>query len=87
MGKYTALTSYLQSRTENCVTLTFDRIEEIIGATLPSCARNYVNTGYYCLRFWDNVAGAAESNARLNAGFQTVMVDMENEKVRFCRIK
>ena len=87
MGKYTPLTNYLEKQTENCVTLTFNEIEKIIGAKLPPCAKKYINTGFISLRCWDNVRGAADSDARLDAGFQTVMIDIENEKVKLCRIK
>lgn len=87
MGKYTPLTQYLRKQPGDCVTLTFRQIQEIIGNTLPPSARKYPKNGLYCLRWWDNLGGAPESNARLDAKFQTVMVDMENEKVKLCRIK
>lgn len=87
MGKYTPLTEWLNRQPGNDVTVTFAQIEEIIGDNLPPAARRYLNTNLYSLRFWDNLAGASESDARLNAGFQTIMVDMENEKVKFQRIK
>ena len=88
MGKYAALTHFLRSQPGNSVTLTFVQIENIIAPRkLPPCARKYLNTGLISLRWWDNLAGASEADARLNAGFQTVMVDMENEIVKLQRIK
>ena len=86
MGKYTPLTEWLKRQPGDSVVLTFADIERIIGGKLPDCARKYVKTALVSLRFWDNLAGASESNARLKAGFQTVMVDMENEKVKLQRI-
>jgi len=69
------------------IVLTFAEIERIIGDELPNCARRYVNSGLISLRFWDNQWGAAEADARLNAGWETVMVDMESEKVKLERIQ
>ncbi len=88
MGKYTPLTNYLKKQKEDCIVLTFTQVENIIAPNkLPNCARKYLNTGLFSLRWWDNLKGASEADARLDAGFQTVMVDMENEKVKLCRIK
>ena len=87
MGKYTPLTDWLKGQPGNSIELTFTQIERIIGDKLPDCARKYVKSNLVSLRFWDNLAGASESDARLNAGFQTVMVDMEKEKVKLKRIQ
>lgn len=87
MAKYTLLTLYLKKQSGDCVTLSFRQIEGIIGNTLPPSARRHPQNGLYCLQWWDNRRGASESNARLDAGFQTVMVDMEKETVKLCRIK
>lgn len=86
MGKYTPLTEYLKKQQGNIVNLSFTQIEGIIGNKLPKCARKYLNTGYVSLRWWDNLKGASEADARLNAGFQVVAVDMEKEIVRLFRI-
>jgi len=86
--KYAPLTQFLNNQPGNSVCLTFKQIEKIIApAKLPPCARKYINTGLISLRWWDNLDGASESKARLEAGFQTVMVDMENEVVKLQRIK
>jgi len=87
MGKYTPLTAFLKSQRGASVVLTFAQVERIIADKLPPCARKYRNTGLISLRWWDNLKGATEADARLAAGFQTVMVDMENEKVKLRRIK
>ena len=79
MSKYTPFTEWLKRQPQDNVTLTFDKIEGIINDNLPSCAR-------ISFRPWDNVSGTSLCEAWLNAGFQTVMVDMENETVRLKRI-
>ena len=88
MGKYTPLTKFLKQLPEDSITLTFAQIERIITPdTLPYNARRKRNSNLFNLRWWDNSPGALESDARLDAGFQTVMVDFENEKVKLRRIK
>ena len=76
MGKYAPFTEWLKRQPQDNVSLTFSKIEEIINDNLPSCARR-------SFRPWDNVLGTSLCEAWLNAGFQTVMVDLENEKVKF----
>jgi hypothetical protein len=80
MGKYTPLENYLrrQSLSTTQVILTFAKIEEIIAPNkLPDGARVYFT-------FWANW-GQGRSEAWIDAGWKTVMVDLENEKVRFKR--
>ena len=79
MGKYDPLTTYLKKQQGNSVVLTFAKIEEIIGDYLATGEREYF-TG------WDNRRGGAVNDSFLNAGWKTVMVDLENEKVKFQRI-
>jgi len=86
MSKYTPLTEWLRRQTEDSVELTFSEVERIIGDKLPPSARKY-KSGRHCLRWWDNEWGAPESDARLAADFETVMVDLENETVRLRRIR
>ncbi len=78
MSKYDALTKFLKSRPENSVVLAFADIEEIINEQLPPAAHRWFTA-------WDN-RSAALQDGWLNAGWRTVMVDMENEKVKFKRI-
>ncbi|MFQ6122546.1 MAG: hypothetical protein ACE5LA_05755 [Dehalococcoidales bacterium] len=80
MSKYTDLTEWLREQTEDSVALTFAEVEKIIGKHLPLRARKY-------FRWWDNTRGTMADYAIFNAGFKTVMVDMENEKVKFQRIQ
>ncbi len=75
MGKYTPLTEWLKGCQEDSVVRTFGEIEEIIGDELPCTAQRYFT-------FWANWS----SKAWVEAGFETVMVDRENKKVKFKRI-
>ncbi len=78
MGKFTALTGWLRKRPGNSVELTFAQIEEIIEADLPPNAREY-------FAGWDNRHGSAINDSFLSVGWKTVMIDLENEKVKFQR--
>ncbi|MEE8318843.1 MAG: hypothetical protein V3R36_04295 [Dehalococcoidales bacterium] len=79
MSKYTPLTEWLKRQPGNTVELTFNQIERIINKELPDGARRH-------LQDWDyRPPGTSLSNAWNNAGFQIVMVDMENEKVKLRR--
>ena len=83
MSKYTPLETYLRRQTlpTTQVILTFTEIEEIIAPhSLPDSARRW-------FLFWDNRQGTSRADAWLKASFQTVMVDMENEKVKFRRVQ
>ena len=81
MGKYTPLEKYLRRQTlpTTQVVLTFAEIEKIIGDNLPPAARKW-------FRFWENGPGTVQSDAWHSGGWKTIMVDMENEKVKFQRI-
>ena len=81
MGKYTPLENYLrmQPLSTTQVVLIFAKIEEIIAPhRLLDSARKW-------FLFWDNREGTSRADAWLQAGWKTVMVDMENEAVRFKR--
>ena len=79
MAKYKPLTEFLKSRPENSVVLAFADIEEIIGDKLPPGAHRWFTA-------WDN-RSAALQDGWLNAGWETIMVDMENETVRLKRTR
>ena len=79
MTKYTPLMEWLGKQSGNSIELTFVQIEKIIDDKLPDSARKH-------LQNWDyRPPGISLSNAWYKAGFQVVMVDLENEKVRFRR--
>jgi len=80
MSKYDPLRRYLETLTTTEITLTFQRVEGIIGVSMEPSARTYFGSR-------DNTggSGAVRQNSWLDAGWKTVMVDMENEKVKFQR--
>jgi hypothetical protein len=80
MAKYDPLRDYLRKlpSTTTQVTLTFAQIERILDNDLPPASRTW-------FRFWENGPGTVQSDAWHNAGWETIMVDMENETVKFQR--
>ena len=79
MGKYEPLEEFLKRRPGDNIELNFSQIERIIGKPLPDGARQH-------LQDWDyRPPGTSLSNAWHNAGFQVVMVDIENQKVKLQR--
>lgn len=64
-SKYSPLAIYLEGRNEELVSLTFDRIEEILGSKLPSSARNHT-------AWWSNTRSHLHAFAWMDAGFKTV---------------
>ncbi len=81
MGKYTPLGVFLQSQTANSVIRSFADIEKIIGDALPPSARKSFTS-------WDNRhghTGPVMQDSWLDVGWRTVMVDLENERVKFQR--
>ena len=78
MGKYAPFTEWLRKQPQGSVLLTFAQIERIISSDLPPNTRKY-------FRGWDNTRGGALNDSFLNAGWKTLMVDLENGKVKFQR--
>ena len=79
MSKYTPFGVWLRKQPQNSVVLTFAEIEKIISGDLPPTAhKNFT--------FWANIRGSSLQESWLDAGWKTVMVDLENEKVKFQRI-
>jgi len=81
MNKYTPLVNYLRTQPPSVtqLTLTFAQIEDILGDTLAPSAYNY-------FRSWDDNQDTSKIKAILIAGFHVVMVDKENQKVKFQRM-
>jgi hypothetical protein len=75
MSKYFNLTAYLANMEEGTWEATFSDVEEVLGFPLPDSARKH--------RPWWANQGHAQSAAWLGAGYKTVNVDLENEKVTF----
>ena len=81
MAKYDPLKNYLRdlySRGIEQKLLTFREIEDIIGVEMEPSARIY-------FRSWDNTGGKSyvRQNSWLDVDWETVMVDMNNEMVKF----
>jgi len=79
MSKYEPFGQWFkhQSPSTKEVVLTFADIEEIISDTLPSGARKNFTS-------WANFHSQLQ-DSWLNADWRTVMVDLENERVKFKR--
>ena len=82
-GRYAPLTDWLQSQPGriNQVPLTFNQIEEIIGADLPDSAR--VFRGWWA----NDSVGHTHSQLWLDAGWRTSYINLSEGRVTFNRIK
>lgn len=74
--KYRPLSEAILSEGKNKVTFSFSRIEEILGFSLPTSARNH-------RAFWANTKTHSIALSWMSVGFETMDVDMENERVTF----
>ncbi|MBS7554776.1 hypothetical protein KHC23_14060 [Ancylobacter dichloromethanicus] len=79
MSKYSALTTFLSSRTQPRISMSFEDIERIVGARLPQSAFNH--------RAWwsNNPTNSVMTRAWLAAGFRSEEVDMPGRKLVFSR--
>jgi hypothetical protein len=80
MSKFTPFTAWLKKQSQNSISLTCDQVDEIITPdALPNSARQYFS-------FWAKYGeGTGISKAYSDAGFEIVMIDLENEEVRLRR--
>jgi hypothetical protein len=80
MGKYEKLGAFLQKQRTREVPLTFGEIEKITGAKLPPKAQHH-------RAWWSNNAGNnVMTKVWLDAGFESVQVDMAARKLVFRRV-
>ena len=81
-GKYSPLNLYLTRRAKygEYVTLTFKRIEEIIGDNLPPSA--FKNKSW-----WSNTRNRSQSEAWISAGWRVEEVNLNEELVVFRRFR
>jgi hypothetical protein len=79
MTKYLPLEAFLSGQTELEVSMSFDDIEQVIGAPLPPAAFKH--------RAWwsNNPSNSVITHAWLNAGYKTERVDMDSRKLVFRR--
>ena len=82
-GKYTPLETYLRDLPagQKEVTLSFEQIERIINAKLPSSAYGYP-------QWWENEKEGNHVNARAwaNAGWKVESVDFDRKQARLVRV-
>ena len=79
-SKYAQLSIYLARRAKyaSYATLSFRRIEEIIGDHLPYSAYHYNH-------WWKNIRGRSPSEAWLTTGWTVQEVSLKNQEVTFQR--
>jgi len=82
LSKYSPLTTYLARRAKyaNYVTLSFKKIEEIIGDRLPPSA-------YENRYWWSNTRNRSCSEAWLTAGWSVLEVNLDSKTVTFKKNK
>lgn len=79
MGKYSALSKYLEERNEDGMTLSFSEIEDILELDLPKSARKY-------RPWWANDKSHTQAkDGWLGVGWNTRNVNMKEETVEFTR--
>lgn len=80
MSKYSPLERYLKNAksSRNDITLSFARVEEIIGDELPASANKY-------REWWSNETEGSHVQARawLNVGWKVESVSFSRKEVRF----
>lgn len=81
MGKYEPLTRFLKSQKLEKVQVTFKEIERVLGEELPASALKH-------RPWWANTGGShVQSEAWLEAGFETESVDMDARRLVFRRVE
>ncbi|MCY3768601.1 MAG: hypothetical protein OXG56_04430 [Gammaproteobacteria bacterium] len=80
MSKYEPLADHLRESSQPALSMTFDEIEEVVGAKLPPSAFKH--------RAWwsNNPANSVITDAWLGAGYETAKVDMQNRKLEFRKV-
>ena len=79
MGKYDPLASFLERQNAEYITMTFNKIEDIISAKLPRSAHIH-------RAWWANEDNSSrQSYSWLSAGYKTVDVEPALKRVRFKR--
>ena len=75
-GRYEPLTAYLRGQTETRVTVTFDRLAEILGFRLPAAALNHAE-------WWQEGSGHPQARGWRDAGWSFVKTDRRAQSVTF----
>ncbi len=81
-GKYEGITRHLKFRSAftNIVTLSFARIDGLIGTNLPMSA-------YRSQDWWSNAASCAHAKGWLDAGWEVQEVNLKEGKVTFKQVR
>lgn len=78
-GRYAAISLCLQKQVTGSVTLTFARIEEMLGHPLPPSARKHG-------AWWSNSRSKGRHNESwLSVGWETTNCDMKEQSITFLR--
>ena len=75
-GRYEPLTAYLRGQDETRVTVTFDRLAEILGFRLPAAALNHAE-------WWQEGSGHPQARGWRDAGWSFVKTDRRAQSVTF----
>ncbi len=80
MAKYDPLRTFLETRREPIVKLSFSDIERILGSAPPKSARHYP-------AWWSNERSGTHAHAEswMGAGFHTRQLDLNARTVEFVR--
>ncbi len=77
--KYDPLKDYLKASDQTAVPLSFEQIEQILGAPLPASARKHA-------AWWsNNPTNHANAKAWLEAGYASQQVDLRSERLVFAQ--
>ena len=79
MGKYDRLGGCLSGQPGDSCTLTFAKVEEVIGDSLPSSAREH-------RPWWGNDNTHVQARGWIDAGWKVERLELDAERVHFARI-
>ena len=80
MSKYKLLESYLVDSNEDILEMSFDKVAEVVGFSLPRSAYSYAS-------WWsNNPSSSAITSAWLSAGYRSEKVNMLDQTVFFRKI-
>jgi hypothetical protein len=77
-GKYVELFDWLRSQSGTSVTVSFGKIEEVLGFPLPPSSRRY-------MAHWYGYDGSAVARAIADAGWKASEVNLTAERVTFVK--
>ena len=78
--KYRPLSEAILAKSGSKVVFSFSEIEDVLGFMLPASARNH-------RAFWANTKTHSIASSWMSVGYETMDVDIENEKVTFIAMR